>query len=77
MSKSYKAEPGNAAHDERLSAIWELANLRLGSELSVSQHRMLAVAVTRGAELEPSGALAGPINAKKKEAPSSERKHSA
>ncbi|HJE70778.1 hypothetical protein [Pseudomonas oryzihabitans] len=77
MSKSDKVESGNAAHDKRLSAIWELASSRLGSKLSVSQRRMLAVAVTRGAELEPSGALAGPVNAKKKKAPASERRHSA
>ncbi|MXS21525.1 hypothetical protein [Pseudomonas oryzihabitans] len=77
MSKSDKVEFGKAADDKRLSAIWELANSRLGSKLSVSQRRMLAVAVTRGAELEPSGVLAGPVNAKKKKAPASERRHSA
>lgn len=77
MSKSDKVESGKVAHDERLSAIWELANSRLGSKLSASQRRMLAVAVARGAELEPSGALAGPMNAKKKKAPVSEHRHSA
>lgn len=77
MSKPGKVGSGNAAYDKRLSAVWGLANSRLGSKLSVSQRRMLAVAVTRGAELEPSGALAGPVNAKKKNAPASERRHSA
>ena len=77
MSKSDKVKSGNAAHDKRLSAIWELASSRLGSKLSVSQRRMLAVAVTRGAELEHSGALAGPMTAKKKTASASERRHSA
>lgn len=76
MSKSDKVESGNAAHDKRLSAIWELAIPRLGSKLSVSQRWMLAVAVTRGAELKPSGALAGPVSTKKKKAPASERRHS-
>lgn len=75
MFKSDKVESGNAAHNKRLPAIWELANSRRGSKLSVSQRRMLAIAVTRGAELEPIGALAGPVSVRKKEAPASERRH--